>query len=205
MPWLEVIEKFAPLTVVTAIILFVAKEISEAIRRSRGRARKAKAIRILLVEELELNKGAIKTLRNILKGIVSQSEFDFETNTKSEFYLRRDASGGIHYRCRRSDGGDSWSEIPNIHRKHFDAFLPEIAEVDRVLFEKARKGYERIGELEHLRNSLIARLDENDPDECFPLHGFASWGLGVLDDVEKQMSAFYVFCSGRPFVKARIR
>lgn len=201
MTWLEIVEKFAPLTVVTAVILFVAREVIEGVRRYRSRARKAKAIRILLVEELELNKWAIQSLRNILKGIASEMEFD----PKSEFHLKRDASGGVHYRCRRSDGGGGGSAIPDIHRKHYDAFLPDLAEVDKVLFEEARKGYEGIGQLEHVRNSLVAHLAEDDPEEQCHLQGFPSYGLRVLDDVEKQMGALYVFCSGRPYEKGRLR
>lgn len=201
MMWLEVIEKFAPLTVATAVILFVARELIESVRRYRSRARKAEAIRTLLVEELELNKWAIGSLKNILKEIASEMEFDSE----SKFLLKRDASGGVHYRCRRSDGGGGGSAIPDVHRKHYDAFLPDLAEVDRVLFEEARKGYEGIGQLEHVRNSLVAYLAEDEPDERCHLQGFPSYGLGVLDKVERKMGALYVFCCGRPYEKARLR
>lgn len=201
MTLLEALEKFAPLTVFTAIVLFVAKEVIEGIRRYKSRARKADAIRVLLIEELELNKWTIQSLRSTLKGIAGEMAVD----SQSQFYLKRDASGRVHYRCRRSDGGVGGSAIPDVHRKHFDAFLPELAEVDKMLFEEARKGYGRIGQLEHVRNSLIAHLAEDDQDEQCHLQGFPSYGLQILDDVEKQMSAFYVFCSGRPFDKARLR
>ena len=201
MTWLEGLERLAPLTVVTAIVLFVIKEVIEAVRRQQSRARKTGAIRILLIEEMELNNWTIKSLRSTLKAIDDQMESDPEP----EFYLRKDASGAVHYRYRTSTGSGGGSSIPQVHRKHFDAFLPELAEIDKLLFEEARKGYERIGQLEHVQSSLIAHLAEDDPDEKMHLQGFPSYALRVIDDVESRMSAFYVSCSGRPFEKIRLR
>lgn len=200
MTWLETLQQIAPLTVVTAIVLFVAKEITEAIRRHKSRARKASAIRTLLVEEMELNNWSIKSFRHILNDIASRPEVDPDAT----FFVRTDASGKLHYRYRDSDGGSGGSPIPDVHRNHFDKFLPELAEVDKLLFEEARKGYEKLSELEHVRTSLIANLAEDDPDEKH-LDGFSSYALRVIDDVEGRMSNFYVFCSGRPFEKARLR
>lgn len=200
MTWLETLQQFAPLTVVTAIVLFVAKEITEAVRRYRGRARKAGAIRTLLIEEMELNNWSMKTLRGILKDIESRPEIDPDV----EFFVRIDASGKLHFRHRGSDGSSGGSAIPDIHRKYFDRFLPELAEVDKRLFEKARKGYEKLSELEHVRTSLIANLAEEDPDEKH-LNGFSSYALCVIDDVEQRMGNLYVYCAGQPFEKARLR
>ncbi len=200
MTWLETLQQIAPLTVVTAILLFVAKEITEAIRRYKGRARKAQAIRTLLIEEMELNNWSIKTLRHILTIIESWPEID----PGVKFFVRIDASGKLHFRRRESDGDMGGSAIPDIHRKHFDKFLPELAEVDKRLFEEARKGYEKLSELEHVRTSLIANLAEEDPDENH-LDGFSSYALHVIDDVERRMSNLYVYCAGRPFEKVRIR
>ncbi len=201
MTWFEGLERLVPLTVVTAIVLFVIKEVIEVVRRQQSRARKTSAIRTLLIEEMELNNWTIKSLRSTLEAIDNQMESDPQT----EFYLKKDASGAFHYRYRISTGGDGGASIPHVHRKHFDAFLPELAEVDKRLFEEARKGYERIGQLEHVRSRLIAHLAEDDPDEKMHLQGFPSYALQVIDDVESQMSAFYVFCSGRPFEKIRLR
>jgi hypothetical protein len=200
MTWLEALQQIAPLTVVTAIVLFVAKEIAEAIRRYKSRARKASAIRTLLIEEMELNNWTIKSLRSILKDIESRPAIDPDVT----FLVRTDASGKLHYRHRDSDGSGGGSSIPDVHRKHFDKFLPELAEVDKLLFEQARKGYEKLSDLEHVRTSLIANLAEEDPDEKH-LEGFPSYALRVIDDVEARMSNLYVFCSGRPFEKARLR
>lgn len=200
MTWLETLQQIAPLTVVTAIVLFAAKEITEAVRRYKSRARKASAIRTLLIEEMELNNWAIKSLRSILKDIESRPEIDPDVT----FCVRTDASGKIHFRHHDLYGSGGGSPIPDIHRKHFDKFLPDLAEVDKLLFEEARKGYEKLGDLEHVRTSLIANLAEENPDEKH-LDGFPYYALRVIDDVEERMSKFYVFCSGRPFEKARLR
>lgn len=200
MTWLETLQNIAPLTVVTAITLFVAKEIAEAIRRRNSRARKASAIRTLLIEEMELNNWAIRSLRSILVDIESRPAGDPDVS----FSVRTDATGKLHFRHRDADGRGGGSPIPDIHRKHFDKFLPELAEVDKWLFEEARKGYEKLGDLEHVRTSLISNLAEEDPAEKH-LEGFPSYALGVIDDVESRMSKLYVFCSGQPFAKARLR
>ena len=198
--WLETLQKIVPLTVVTAIVLFAAKEIAEAIRRYKSRARKASAIRMLLVEEMELNNWSIKSFRSILKDIESRLELGLDV----VFFVRTDASGKLHYRHRDSNGSGGGSPIPDVHRKHFDKFLPELAEVDKQLFEEARKGYEKLSDLAHVRTSLIANLAEEEPDERH-LDGFSSYALRVIDDVEERMGNLYVFCSGRPFEKARLR
>ena len=200
MTLLDTLQQFAPVTVVSAIVLFVAKEITEAIRRYKARARKAGAIRTLLIEEMELNNWSMNLLRRILKDIESRPEIDPDV----EFFVRADASGKLHFRHRNSDGSSGGSVIPDIHREYFDKYLLELAEVNKRLFEEARKGYEKLSELAHVRSSLIANLAEKDPDEKH-LDGFPSYALPVIDDVEQRMSNLYIYCSGRPFEKARLR
>lgn len=200
MTWLETLQQIAPLTVVTAIALFVAKEVTEGIRRYKSRSRKASAIRILLVEEIERNNYSIHSLRHILRGTQGWAELD----PRVTFSLRTDASGRLHYRRNESDGGYAQSPMPNVHRKHFDRFLPDLAEVDSELFEQARKGYEKLAELDHIRNSLIALLAEKDLGDR-DLEGFSQYALHVIQDVEMGLGSLYTFCTGNSLEKKRMR
>lgn len=196
MAWAQTIEQLVPLTVLTAVVLFVTKETIEAIRRYKGKSRKAAAIQALLVEEMELNYRTIKSLRVILETIQRETEKDRET----EFWLKTDASGASHFRFRRPETtGSSGTAIPRVHRDHFDTFLPELAEIDKALFKHVREGYEPIGELEHVRRSLIALLAEEDPDEKH-LDGFTQYGLKVLQGVEERMRKLYLLAPARPLL-----
>lgn len=62
-------ERLAPLfpvTVVAAVVLFVAREVVEDIKRRRANARKGRAFRTLLARECELNHLAHKRLTEAL-------------------------------------------------------------------------------------------------------------------------------------------
>ena len=204
MTWLQTVDKLFPLTVLAAVVLFVAKEIIEAIRRRGDKARKARAIKGLLIEEIELNHWTIGSLRDTLETIEQQHKDDPST----EFALKVDASGGTHFRSYRPDqkgGAGSGRAIPLVHRKQFDTFLPALAELDKSLFEQVRNGYSRIGDLEHIRSSLIAYLAEEDPAEKRHLIAFPSYGLRVLREVDEAIRPLYKSFAGKELQKARIR
>lgn len=201
MSWYQSLDPIAPLTVIVAISIFVLKELIESLRRYKARARKADLIRSLIIEELELNKWTITSLKRILEEIKSSIDGD----PGSQFLLKRDASGGIHFRRIRSDGGVGGSAIPDVNRKNFDRFIIDLAEVDKNLFDKVRMGYAQIGDLAHIRNSLVAYLSEEESDKQFLLRGFPSYGLETLASIESKMATLYVFCSGKPFETARLR
>tara|TARA_R110001599_G_scaffold305926_4_gene512349 strand:- start:570 stop:794 length:225 start_codon:yes stop_codon:yes gene_type:complete len=60
-----------PITVISAISLFVIKEITEVIRKRNASQRKISAIKCLLAEEIEINYWAWKNLVSLAKTVKS--------------------------------------------------------------------------------------------------------------------------------------
>jgi hypothetical protein len=198
MTWVQYIESFAPVTVVAAVVLFVAKEGVEVVRRYRARQRKLKAIKVLLTEELERNYWALTTLTDTLKTIGKHIDHE------GVFFIRSDATGNLHFRYSARDVGEGGNSIPDVHTEHFDEFLPQVAELDEKFFGQMREGYKLMPELLHIRDSLVAYVSETDPAEK-RLDGFYQYGLRVLSDVETQIKPLYKSITGEELVKSRVR
>lgn len=192
-----------PITVVAAIVIFVAKEVIEGFRRHSANQRKVQALRALLARECELNLWTIKTLRRIL---LPFSKPDDPTVPMSLSVER--TSGGLPYVKVVSGDGEYEAHmgIPSVHRELMSKFLLDIATLDKLLFSFMEPAYDELAEVEHVRESLININDK--PEQIAArdfVRGFAQYAVDVLQDAERKLGALYVHCTGKPLEQHRLR
>jgi hypothetical protein len=83
------INPLLPATILTAVTLFILKELLEFSRRWRGDNRRRRAFRSLLTREIELNNYANRILRHTLQAIAE----DFDEKLGTEYRIVRHPSG----------------------------------------------------------------------------------------------------------------
>ena len=207
-----------PITVISAIVLFITKETTETCRRWSANRRKKKAMRTLLAVECERNHYSIVALRKILE--------DLNLSPK-RIYLERTMQGGLligRITTRGYGTTDSRSPIPKAHKTLADRYLMEAALLDKRLFSRLLVAYDALLELDGVSESLISaaetvisdslvRSDKKDSfEEDHPtvgtegyLEGFAEWALEELDEAYTAINALYRACSGKTLEAKRYR
>lgn len=190
--------RFLPITVVAAIVLFVVKEGLEANRRRKTDARKRKAIRRLIADEIERNHWTIKRLRD---GVLQIERRILELD--STLMIRVGALGERY--VRREEGGEMASEFPigRVHSEALSSNLLLLAEIDEAIFEEALEVSDAFKELDHVLKSMIEHLS-NDNDTGF-LEGFADYARNEIADCEKTLRCFYKSVTGRSLKEHRVR
>lgn len=194
---------YLPATVVAAVLLFIAKEVIEAVRRYRADARKVQALKALLARECELNLWPIKSLRDIFKNV---PKLDDE-NPEILVTIEQRPSGRAIARIRSYDGGSgSTRTVPDVHRDLMSKHIFEVAALDRKLFEVFEPAYDSLATLEHVRESLVhIHESEEEADNPDLLRGLADYGLGELKKVEAALGALYLHCTGKNLETHRLR
>lgn len=194
-----------PIPVFIAIVLFVAREILDSIKKRKTELRKIKAYKQLISEELELNYGAYLSLLGIF----------------SELEKRKDEWEGGIYEAKFKEAGNLYVHVTHddrlvmasLARKpsmvQHDKILVNIAELDINFYEKLRCGYLHVVELNHLYDSLIKGLKANEFDEPFPHtiteSGFLGYALTECERIYSELNDLYLFCTGRKLEKSRLR
>jgi hypothetical protein len=188
-----------PITVIVAITIFVIKEALEHWRKYQSHQRQILAIKHMLADEIEKNNYTIAALRRTLVQIK-------EKHDKYEISLNRTPSGSLRIEFKEEVGGygPSWP-IPNVSRVVFDKTFVQLASLDLELFNKAKDAYESISEVEHVRNSLIDHLEEQEWHPKDLLVAFAEYGIDELVDAYINLSKLYKDCTGNDLDKHKLR
>ena len=197
---MENLPSILPVTVIATVVLFVLKELFEAVRRYRGEDRKKKALRTLLARECELNNWTIKSIRNIVKIIRDEPE----GSSHFEFIFSKNGKVLFRVNHKKSDYR-SGSNLAEIHRDVMDKNILEVATLDKNLYSVLQPAYDAIANLEHIRQSLIYFVDPEDDDDRIHLNGFTHYALDELDDVFKELATLYKICTGKDLEKHRLR
>lgn len=192
-----------PITAAVAIGVFIAREVLEFLRRRAADVRKVRALKALLARECELNLWTIKSLRSIFSEVHSSER----PKPGNRVTIEKTASGQPYARVFSAlEEAESHQRIPSAHRELMTKFLLEIATVDRRLFEVMEPAYDSIGELEHVRESLVNVSDApEDIGEDGYLEGLASYGLRRLTETEAALGALYRHCTGAELTTHRLR
>ncbi|AKO96896.1 hypothetical protein MALG_01722 [Marinovum algicola DG 898] len=187
-----------PITVLSALLLFFAKEVLEGFRRRRATSRKRKAMRRLLKDELERNKWALRSLHdcvNTLEGMAHRPG--------SVLIIKTNPLGGRSMRREGKESGDySEHPVPKIHSYFLKGNILEIALIDREIFELALEGIDAIAEMEHILKGI---LEYSEDREAPFLEGFAEYAHNELNDSEKALAALYTKITGKPYEEFRLR
>lgn len=194
-----------PIPVFMALVLFVAREILESIKKRRAEARKIAAYKQLIAEEIELNYGAYLSLKNIFTELEENKE-KWDGGTY-EAKFKESGSLYVHVTYEGKLVMASPARKPS-SSKH-DKVVVSIAEIDNQFYEKVRLGYSRVIELNHLYDSLIKGLKASEFDEPFPhiitKSGFLGYALNECEKIYSGLNELYIFCKGFKLEKGRLR
>lgn len=195
-----------PITVASAIGIFIAKEIIEFIRRWRADARKTRGLSRLFTRECETNLWTIRRIRAVCKDIEETHEMHRETKDEyfnAVFSVSFSKSGFVAYVRSDSEGKlQSSMSIPSVYKDILTKYMLDAASLDGKFFDAMQSAYASIVELEHIRESLIRHLD--DDDKHF-LEGFCDYALGELQDIESNLSSAYKKWTGKELTEHRLR
>jgi hypothetical protein len=197
--------EFIPITVIAAILIFIAKEISDFLKKRRESKRKIFAYKSLISEEIELNLWTHKRLTNIIQNIEDQKKEHPNANYK--ILIKESGNEYIH-----GYDGEKLIEsclIPIIHDKYYEKLISNIAELDANLFNLAQSSYQEVRNMAHVRSSLIKSLLAEENNEPFPHdiseNGFLEYAKQELVDTYDAMNALYKECTGNELQEFRLR
>ena len=213
-----------PITVLSAIFLFILKKFLETYRRHAGNRRKRRAMRSLLAVECERNYNSIVKIREILEEVRLGPE---------KIYLKRSTQGeiliGLVTANEETGTTGGTRPVPKAHKTYADRYLLETALLDKKLFGRLLAAYDALLELDWVSSSLIGHAetmtsgsligpDEREffddtrfdfDDERFDIKGwnktFAEWGLEEMDGAYTAVDALYSLCSGSRLTEKRDR
>ncbi|WP_070796025.1 hypothetical protein [Thalassotalea crassostreae] len=180
-----------------AISIFLIKEFLEAYRKSKARSRKVKALKAIISEEIEINYWAwiqIETLVNKVKEFPRTTDYKISTST----------SGVERFEFIHIDGSFGGGSLPPVTEKIFNKLIIDIAELDKVFYEKAISYSKSIADLKHLRNGAYDFIHETQLGDHYT-DGFADYALDELPPIYTTMSKFYEICTGEELTKHRMR
>jgi hypothetical protein len=188
---------------VAAIIMFLVKEVVEAVRRHLGDKRKIHGLKTLFARECELNLWTIMALRSILVNVPKPDDSTPQTIVRIEH-----TEDKAHYALIISNDGASKATrpIPIVHRELMTKYLLDTATLNKELFGDLEVAYDALADLSHVRQSLI-QVHEDQAQMNIPefFCSFAEWALDELDEIESALALLYKHCTGGMLENHRLR
>ena len=198
MDWLT---PLLPITVVAAIVLFLLKELFEAIRRWHADERKRRAFRILLARECELNYWAYTRLKQTLETV----QAGLEQTPSENFAIIEGDYHDIRFEHYLESGlRGSWP-LSDFHADRMDRVMLDVATLDQTLYEGLSAAYDAVANLKHVRQTLIELVSSGDEDDQAHLSAFPEYGLGELARALPDLKFLYKTCTGKTKIPARLR
>jgi len=196
-----------PLTVISAIILFVIKEVLELIKNYKSKKRQIKAIKIIIANELELSNYALKQLYSTLstiKDLLSNFKDSYVFNVITTY----DNLERFQYKMfKDTDDIYNSSFLPRFNIQKIEDLILTIAILDNNLLEEVQ---ETLGELKianHIRSTLIDAIinEESFIDNDDLKEHFYNYALDEKDDIEKSIKNLYFICTNNELTTFRVR
>jgi len=186
-----------PITVVIAIVLFVAKEILETIKKWNERKRRIRAMKLLFAEELELNHWVWKSMQTLILGIKGELP-------GAKFQIKESRSGAERFECIRP-GRSAWGQgFPPVQDERYHKLVVDVASMDKEFYSLVSCCYKAIADLKHFRNGIYSYVDD-EGDETEHREGFLSYVESGLPQVYKSMNELYKYCTGNELESCRLR
>lgn len=191
-----------PTTALVAVVIFIAKETTEAVRRWKGDKRRKAAYCELLARECELNNWAMRSLKRIAADL--QSELS-EGGSHEVLSIEYAASGRTYVRIQSSNGSYGKSALPKVHNEVMNRHLVDIATLDKELFQLVDAALTASAELEHVREGLLYHGSTDDAEAKTHVAGFSEYAIETIDESNIAIAALYEACTGRPLKEFRLR
>lgn len=184
-----------PLAVISAIFLFVLREVIEGIRRYKSNTLKLDAIRALLAAECERNNFSILRMVTAIESMSTALEQSYEIVIDRPFTPRETL------RIMKPDGLFFGIPIPKIHIAILERHLFETASLSAGLFQRMRAAQDALSELQHVRDGIVTYPTE----EADFLDGFLSFAAEEIEEHIEAVRDLYFFIECEPLTKTRIR
>ena len=200
----ENIQKAIPFTVLSALIIFIAKELLEFIRKYKSERRKKESERLILEHEIQLYHWAIRTFFRLLKELTEI----FNEFPQAEYRLHIAYDGSEHLRLKREpkETIESGQSIPPFVNEQFKRMLPTIAELDKTMFKLLQEAYSKLAELEHFRKTVVEFLAGGD---TMPEDGTREFFIPKLSQEESDyynpLNKAYQKLTGKPLKYWKLR
>ncbi|ENM5776229.1 hypothetical protein V4V55_003694 [Vibrio mimicus] len=136
------------ISIIVAIVLFVAKEIIDTYRKYNANLRKKNALKVLLSEEIELNHWTWLKVRDLIETVKS-------VPTNTQFLITTSTSGSERFEYVREDGGGGGQGFPPVYEDLINKLIIEIAELDKSFYIVAIDYTKALAELNHLRAGIV--------------------------------------------------
>ncbi|AMO71762.1 hypothetical protein [Sphingorhabdus sp. M41] len=194
-------ENFLTGTAVIAVILFVLREIIEAVKKWKSDQRKLSALKKILSREIELNFTSLASLEDAL----TQASKQLKSKPRGEFRVVSEPSGKETWQTWKNNGErDRGGMLRRTHKAASDKTLLTIAEISPKLLRPLEEYIDSTSEIEHLRSSLIDYAHPEASDQnLFP--GFTDWALDQLESIRNQQKQLFILCAGKELSKGRLR
>lgn len=189
-----------PVAAVTAIVLFLLRELFEYLKRRASDSRATKAFLMLIAHECELNNWSIKTTKNILASI----QENIAANPETKFTLQILRNGEMRFGFSRGDTGGGQGLFPP-HTDMHKRVLVDAAKLDRKLYKLVRENLDEITELEHIQRSLVHYLTTDSEFDLAHFDSFVEWALENIPPIEANLAETYRECTGKKLEVAKLR
>lgn len=186
-----------PITVISAVSLFVIKEIVEIFRKRKALKRKVSAIKSLLVEEIELNHWVWLQFSALVETIKDSPE-------GTQYCILSSKSGYERFEFLKPDGSGGGKSFPKVSEIYYQKVILDIAELDKEFYEKSIEYNKAIADLHHVRGNVYESIDEINKSHHFS-QGFISYTEDELPDIYAKMNSLYFYCTGKKLEKHRMR
>ncbi|PTQ14261.1 hypothetical protein CWO33_13655 [Vibrio splendidus] len=186
-----------PITVISAILLFVIKEVLELFRKSKAKKRKLSALKSVLKEELELNLWVWKKFESLLTNVKVA-----EVGSTYEYLVS--PSGAERFELLSPDGHGQGQSFPKVVIEMHSKLVIEVAEIDADMYQKLIGSYKALSELQHLRNGIVDFIHESRMGEHY-VEGFTGYALEELAPIYDELNALYRYCTGKALTEHRMR
>ena len=186
-----------PIAVVTAVGVFIARELLEAFRRFKTNSRKLDAIRRLVAAECERNYFAINRMIEQVNSIADALKKDFQI-------LIEETTRGVPRLAFLEDGEEltSSSPISLVQTGVVEKYLFEAAALNKPLFELMEKVLDNLADAKHVRDGIIEYVS----NDTIHLEAFAEhYAPGELSEALESVQALYFNCTLEPLVQGRVR
>lgn len=189
-----------PITVIAAVLIFVIKEALDIYKKSKEKKRKIAAMKLLLIEEIELNHWVWKSMNSLISDLNDRMD-DIDSLT---IEVTETKSGTESITGTYPNGDMFGQDFPRVRVSRYHQLAIDLAIVDEKFYEKVKSCYEAVSELNHLRDGVYTYFDTDSIEYAFR-EGYILYAKDHLSEIKIKMNELYIYCTGNALEKFRLR
>ena len=155
---MQAITDLIPITVFTALVLFIIRELLDTKKKATDESRRLAVYKIFICEELRHNYQAIGAVASTAQKLLQSKNYAPEQNVLEvntdrygndfiRIQLGKEAAGGIHD-----------MQFAKINTTQFEKHAQNLALLDKSVYEKLIKIYKEIRQYQSIRNNIVCFL-----------------------------------------------